>query len=133
MLATVILLFFYLLKERVIAGGTNGVSKMGSRVLHCFSLAQSIVLLQGTEQLQAQVVKASPGDGVGGWVGGLRPVVSLGVWFHFFSAAGAGQRQLFVNLLLGSFGRFSFVFSFCFSSDSGEGACHSHFVVLLLA
>ena len=70
---------------------------------------------------------------VGGWVGGLRPVVSLGVWFHFFSAAGAGQRQLFVNLLLGSFGRFSFVFSFCFSSDSGEGACHSHFVVLLLA
>ena len=69
-LATVTLLFFYLLKERVIAGGTKGVSKMGSRVLHCFPLVQSIVLLQGTEQLQAQVVKASLGDGVGGgWVG----------------------------------------------------------------
>ena len=51
----------------------------------------------------------------------------------FFSAAGAGQRQLLVNLLFGSFGRFSFAFSFCFLSDSGEGACHSHFAVLLLA
>ena len=79
MLATVTLLFFYLLKERVIAGGTKGVSKMGSRVLHCFPLVQSIVLLQETEQLQAQV-KVPPGEWMVG-AGGLVVVMAVCRWW----------------------------------------------------